>query len=297
MGGAMTNISSEDQLQELIEKEHDKYLPGDLINPLSPRKWLLVSREIWTGSGNLDILFLDQDAIPTFVECKLCKNPESKGGIVWQLIDYLANARYTWTSDYLFKNAISAHNYSQEKLIYNFNHVGTCVDIKHFFDIAEYNIRNAKVRLIFYLDKTPNNLLVTFHELREYISNQNIELFLIDLNYNNIPTIKELTLSDIPSHLLISDSHQKRIDFHLNLEKIGKEELFDEFNKLILRNGFANKYSLEGWCSYLKNNTVQFYIGVKDDSLILERAEKVTVIDSYNIEQLQELIEMINKAA
>lgn len=67
---------TEDILQALRARYHD-LLPGDQIDPESPRRWLFVSREMGVpgeaGGGDqwsLDHLFLDQDAIPTFVECK-----------------------------------------------------------------------------------------------------------------------------------------------------------------------------------------------------------------------------------
>src|SRR4051794_21450839 len=67
---------SEDLLQRLLA-EYPNLLAGDQIDSESPRRWLLVSRELGVPSeedgGNrwyLDHLFLDQDAIPTLVEVK-----------------------------------------------------------------------------------------------------------------------------------------------------------------------------------------------------------------------------------
>ncbi|MBC8254985.1 MAG: hypothetical protein H8E35_13310, partial [Ardenticatenia bacterium] len=68
--------ASEDLLQTLLEKYPD-LLAGDQINEASPRRWLLVSREVpvpgeedGAGRWSLDHLFLDQDAVPTLVEVK-----------------------------------------------------------------------------------------------------------------------------------------------------------------------------------------------------------------------------------
>jgi len=67
---------TEDTLQGLLA-DYPDLLPGDQIDPENPRRWLLVSREMGipgdtdeTGRWSLDHLFLDQDAISTFVECK-----------------------------------------------------------------------------------------------------------------------------------------------------------------------------------------------------------------------------------
>ena len=63
--------------QELIEK-YPNILAGDQISPDNPRKWIFIAREMGVpgeDGGNdrwfLDHLFIDQDAIPTFVEVKL----------------------------------------------------------------------------------------------------------------------------------------------------------------------------------------------------------------------------------
>ena len=65
--------NSESLLQELIAK-YPKLLAGDQVNSESPRRWLLVSRELTLaseegGAGRwyVDHLFLDQEAIPTLI--------------------------------------------------------------------------------------------------------------------------------------------------------------------------------------------------------------------------------------
>lgn len=83
-------IQNDDQLIELTEKEYDSEAilqgllakhpglsAGKQIDNISPRRWLLISREMPVpteegGGGGmaLDHLFLDQDAIPTLVEVK-----------------------------------------------------------------------------------------------------------------------------------------------------------------------------------------------------------------------------------
>jgi hypothetical protein len=68
-----TAYVTEDVLQDLLARYPD-LLPGDQIDPESPRRWLLVSREMGVPGDeaeanrwSLDHLFLDQDGIPTFV--------------------------------------------------------------------------------------------------------------------------------------------------------------------------------------------------------------------------------------
>ena len=76
---SMTRVRCENEdreLQRLLQRNFD-LLPGEQIDPDDPRRWLLVKREMpvpdpGTGGNrwSVDFLLMDQDAIPTFVDCK-----------------------------------------------------------------------------------------------------------------------------------------------------------------------------------------------------------------------------------
>ncbi len=95
------------ELQTLLEKNPD-LLPGDQISPDDPRRWLLIQREMpvpdpATGADrwSIDFLFADQDAIPTFVECKRFADTRSRREIVGQMLEYAANGHHYWSSQTL----------------------------------------------------------------------------------------------------------------------------------------------------------------------------------------------------
>ncbi len=92
-----TSFVTEENLQILLARYPD-LLPGDQIDPERPRQWLLVTRELGIPGGiaeadrwSLDHLFLDQDGIPTFVECKRSSNTQARREVVAQMLDYAAN--------------------------------------------------------------------------------------------------------------------------------------------------------------------------------------------------------------
>jgi hypothetical protein len=69
-------LNEDRELQLILAKNWD-LLPGEQIDPEDPRRWLLIKREMpvpdpITGSDrwSIDFFFADQDAKPTFVECK-----------------------------------------------------------------------------------------------------------------------------------------------------------------------------------------------------------------------------------
>lgn len=93
-----TAYESEDLLQRLLANYSD-LIAGDQIDAVTPKKWILVSREVpvpseedGAGRWSLDHLFLDQDGVPTFVEVKRSTDSRIRREVVGQMLDYAANA-------------------------------------------------------------------------------------------------------------------------------------------------------------------------------------------------------------
>jgi len=66
----------EDEFEALLA-DHPSLMDGEQIDPENPRRWLLVGRQVGISDGavdvarwDLDLLFVDQEAIPTLVEVK-----------------------------------------------------------------------------------------------------------------------------------------------------------------------------------------------------------------------------------
>jgi hypothetical protein len=70
-------------------------LAGDQIDPASPRRWVLISREqpvpdesAGAARWAIDHLFVDQDGIPTLVEVKRSTDTRIRREIVGQMLDF-----------------------------------------------------------------------------------------------------------------------------------------------------------------------------------------------------------------
>ncbi len=105
--------NEEQELQSMLEA-NPSMLPGDEINPENPRRWLVIATELAvtdpdSGSDrwSLDLLFSDQSAIPTLIECKRFKDTRSRREVVAQMLDYAANGYYCWERDLLRRAAES----------------------------------------------------------------------------------------------------------------------------------------------------------------------------------------------
>jgi hypothetical protein len=161
--------ASEELLQTLLEKYPD-LLAGDQIDDVTPRRWLLVSREVGVpaeedGSGrwSLDHLFLDQDAIPTLVEVKRSSDTRLRREVVGQMLDYAANAVVYWPVESIrakFEAACDSQGYDQDELVAELIEAGFDDDtaIEAFWSQVKTNLQAGRVRLIFVADETPAEL-------------------------------------------------------------------------------------------------------------------------------------------
>lgn len=93
---------SDDYLQREIERRPD-LIPGEQIDPEQPRRWLVVTREsgstdypIGIDRWTLDHLLVDQDAVPTLVECHMSTDVETGRLTIARLLDYAANIKSYW---------------------------------------------------------------------------------------------------------------------------------------------------------------------------------------------------------
>ena len=186
-----SKYSSEDIFQELIEK-YPNILAGDQITPDNPRRWIFISREIGVpdkedGSNRwyLDHLFIDQDAIPTFVEVKRSTDTRVRREVVAQMLDYAANATEYWSVDDIRK-------------IYEEQNKSLCDDLEIeegseelFWQSVKNNFKLGKIRLLFVSDEIPLSLkrIIEFLngqmidtevlglEIKQFISNAGLKTF------------------------------------------------------------------------------------------------------------------------
>jgi len=183
-----TAFPKEDDVQRWLQQYWD-LLPGDQIDPDNPRRWLLVSREMGVPGGkdegehwSCDHLFLDQDAIPTFVECKLAVNPEVRRKVVAQMLDYAANSVEYLDIDKLIEAARRTAEKRKDTIdnaVLQLIGKDDPAAIDHYWQDVSANLRSGKVRLIFVTDETPREL----RRLVEFLNDKmtDVKLFIVEI--------------------------------------------------------------------------------------------------------------------
>ena len=113
------------------------------------------------GWWSLDHLFIDQEAIPTFVECKLASDRRTRREVVAQMLDYAANGTQYWAADRLRQVATATAEREGRSLDQT---VATLIgrdgpdQIEGFWQEVQENLRTGKVRLLFVTDEAPREL-------------------------------------------------------------------------------------------------------------------------------------------
>ena len=170
--------SCENDFQILLAS-HPDLLAGDQIDPFNPRQWLLVAREaaiLSEEGGNdrwsLDLLFIDQEAIPTLVEVKRKSDTRLRREVVGQMMDYAANSVTYWADQTLkdqFYQTAEEYGNDPEATLNAFlqEHSNQQSDEEDFWKEANENLRNGKVRLVFVADRIPPELQRTVEFLNE----------------------------------------------------------------------------------------------------------------------------------
>lgn len=174
-----TGYVSEEVLQNYLV-DYPDLLPGDQIDPENPRRWLLVAQEMGVpgeeeGSGrwSLDHLFLDQDGIPTFVECKRATDTRARREVVAQMLDYAANGTEYWSMDRLRQAAAESAERRGRSLDDEVARLldGDEADVEGYWDTVEANLRAHRLRLVFVADSTPKELRRLVEFLNEEMTN------------------------------------------------------------------------------------------------------------------------------
>ena len=176
-----TAYPTEDDLQHLLALK-PALLPGDQINPDVPREWLLVRREMGIPDGanqpdrwSIDHLFLDQDGIPTLVECKRASDTRIRREVIAQMLEYAANATSYWNAAELQRAAEETHKKIASSLDDSLERLLGSRDeakIADFWKSVESNLRAGKVRLIFVADEIPPEL----RRLVEYLNERLLDV-------------------------------------------------------------------------------------------------------------------------
>ncbi|SAL73402.1 hypothetical protein AWB68_04422 [Caballeronia choica] len=179
-----TLYEKEADLQQFLARYPD-LLPGDRISTQA-RRWLFVSREVSVpdsaesgGRWSLDHLFLDQDGMPTFIECKRSSDTRGRREVVAQMLDYAANGVAHWKTGHIreaFERRCEADGKVAADVLAAFLAGGEpdgeeALLPDTYWERVESSLRDRKIRLIFVADRIAPELKRLVEFLNEELIN------------------------------------------------------------------------------------------------------------------------------
>jgi hypothetical protein len=147
----------EKSLQDLLI-DFPELIPSDYINPEEPPIFIIVRNEAGVTAGSMDILMLDQHAVPTVVETKLVDNREIRRSVLAQGIEYLSHLQTEWSGDRFLEEAKeywAEKEKAFEQLVQE--KWGKEFDLPYISQLQS-NIDTANMRLIIAADSIPSEL-------------------------------------------------------------------------------------------------------------------------------------------
>jgi hypothetical protein len=172
----------EKELQDLLF-HNPHLLPSDQIDPENPPRWLLIKREIpvrnpasGTDWWSLDFLYVDHTGTLTLVECKRCNDTRSRREVIAQMIEYAANGQHYWSQEELKQHALMTAG--GEEALKKWVIEQNWESIDAFFAFAVEKLKKSQVRLVFFLENSPNEL----RSLVDFLNRQlnETEVFLVE---------------------------------------------------------------------------------------------------------------------
>ena len=124
---------------------------------------------------SIDHLFLDQDGMPTLVECKRASDTRIRREVIAQMLEYAANATAYWNTDDLRRAAEDTHKNNGSSLADALERLLGLRDetkIEDFWKLVEANLKAGKFRLIFVSDEIPPEL----RRLVEYLNERLLDV-------------------------------------------------------------------------------------------------------------------------
>ncbi|TWB01911.1 hypothetical protein [Bradyrhizobium stylosanthis] len=235
----------EDDFQRLLAR-FPELLVGDQIDPQNPRRWILVkreqaisTREIGAPIWAVDLVFLDQDGIPTLVEIKRKEDSRLRRGVVGQMLDYAANCRTYWTAETLrdgFVTSCQETGQAPEKALADL--LAPDMTPPEFWELVRFNLKANNIRLLFVADAIPIELRRVVDFLNEQMDS--VEVLAVEL--------RQFVRDDLKTIVPTVYGHQPRSPKRAGaLRRWNEISLFEAFEQTLSERELAIARAIYAW--------------------------------------------------
>lgn len=209
--------TDENWLQSLIFKNPELLPVKEFDEDFAPL--IPIGREIDTGAGRIDVLYISPSGNLTIVETKLFKNPEQHRVVVAQVIDY-AKEIARWNYDVLDKALIDAQkrkNEPETKSLECMVNPGPDLDSVKFQEKVNINLKNGEFLLLIVGDEVRENVALLTNAIQG-APWLNFKIGVIELHFHQIEENKDWPLLVFP-HIVGRTVEVKRSTIKIQYKK------------------------------------------------------------------------------
>lgn len=184
---------SEDELVALIEKYPEiipsKEIVGEETADDFSLHFMVLKREAGVAPGSIDLLLLDNQAIPTVIEAKLHANREIRRTVIGQGLEYVADLVTKTAQDLLEIVGTDSFDLTPVR-----DYIDEQEDEETFMTQLNNNLSQGAIRLIILADELPqetrkvieflnsySNLMVFGMEVKQIIADNERRIIIVDL--------------------------------------------------------------------------------------------------------------------
>jgi len=211
---------SEDWIQQICF-DCSQLLPIDEIEPAFCGM-IPICRELYTESGYVDLIYVNESGFITIAECKLWRNPEARRKAIGQVLDYAKDIA-KWDFTKFETECIKARNDDKKSLLDILIEYYPEIDESTFIDNVQNNLKKGRFLLTIIGDGIRENM----EELASYIhrnANLNFTLSLIEIPVYKNPKTEELIITP---RILAKTKEIERIIYKIS-DNIVEEKTIDE---------------------------------------------------------------------
>ncbi len=194
-----------------------------------------VCRELPTHAGPIDLFFINNDGLPTLVECKLWKNPEARREVIGQILDYakeISQWSYEDLQNAIYRSQDAPQVPLSQLVLKNTEEIDENAE-RDFIDNVYRNLRRGRFLLLIIGDGIRENVEQITSFLNDY-ANLNFSLALVEFGIFQFPDQDNKYI--IQPRIIAQTAVIERVVFRIEDNKIvsaplREKQLFDQPKK------------------------------------------------------------------
>lgn len=278
-------FQNEAELQNILY-ESPEIIPIEQLGENLPKPKLFIKEAGLPGSGNTDLIGIDENGGITIIECKLATNTDIRRKVIGQVFEYAA---YLWQMTYdQFDDICCKAEKWEEKHLADLirekmegteetwveddfrNNVASTLSGGNFRLIIAVDTLNDELRRIiqFLNSKGGNFSQIYALEMRQFPT-EGLQMLVPELYGQSLPTSSKPPIPPIDEQIFRSKSSERCWQLYRRLKELAEHEVFKATS--FTKRGFAFRYQDKGNLFVLYPDWLEMWLHINPSESFLDR--------------------------